>query len=95
MAPANVEQTIESVVQSRFPGGKIESITVRRDVDYDGDPILAIEVVVQTGHAIDTRRATGLARHIRSALANIGESSFPLLSFISKTEAGKIKTAAA
>lgn len=91
----SVEKTIESVIQSRFPGGKIEQISIRRDFDYDDDPILVIEVVIQTGEVLDSRRATGLARHLRSALAGIGETSFPLFSFISKNEAGKLRTAAA
>ena len=91
-----VQRIILAVVTDRFPGGKVESVKVRRDTDYEGEPILLIEVIIdQTGGALDSKRATGLARHVRSRLAAVGEPSFPLFSFISKTDVGKLKTATA
>jgi hypothetical protein len=55
-----------------------------------------IRLIVDEGKGrLDAKRASGLTRHVRSKLAEIGESAFPLLSFISKNEAGELNTEAA
>lgn len=95
MARASVDNIIESVILDRFPGGEIESIKVTRSVDYDGDPVLDIVVIVRTGTILDRKRSAGLVRHVRSQLAAIKEDSFPLFSFVSRSEAGKLGTEAA
>ena len=96
MAKANIKAIIESVVDDQFPGGEVESIRIRPDTDFEGEPILAIDLIISdTGEALDSKRAISLARHLRSKLAEVGETRFPLLSFISKADAGKLRPEAA
>jgi len=89
-----VEKLIREVALERFPGGRIVSVRIKRDTDIDGDPIFVVQIVVDKDR-LDAKQASGLTRHIRSKLAEIGEYDFPLLSFVSKSEAGAIAPEAA
>ena len=91
-----VEEAIWSAVKDRFPGGEIESIRVREDLDHDDDPILHIDLIVlDRKRVLDPKRAADLIGVVRARLVEIGVTSFPVLSFISKSEAGKIRSEAA
>jgi hypothetical protein len=90
-----IEKVVQEVASQRFPEGRIMSVRTARDTDFSGDPVLVIQIVIDTGKAhIDTKRASGLTRHLRSKLAEVGEFGFPLLSFISKSDAGNLKAEA-
>jgi hypothetical protein len=56
---------------------------------------LVVTIIFDPAKPLDSKRAAGLTRHVRSRLTKIGEDSFPLISFISKAEIGKQKTEAA
>lgn len=88
-----IERIIREVVSERFPGGRIVSVHASRDTDFEGDPILVVQIVIDaTKTRIDARQASGLTRHVRSKLAEIDVFDFPLLSFISQSEAGNMTT---
>lgn len=88
MAAVNIKRIIKSVVNEGFPGGEIESIRVRDDTDYEGDPILVIDLIVRENEGVlDPTRAVSLIGELRSRLVRNGIISFPVLSFISKAEA--------
>jgi hypothetical protein len=96
MVKADVEKAIWSAVKDRFPGREIESIRVREDLDHDGDPILRVDLIVrERKKVLDPKRTGSLTGLIRARLSEIGITSFPVLSFISKSEAGKIGSVAA
>lgn len=42
---------------------------------------------------LDARKVSGAVRHIRPKLAEIGETAFPLITFVPKREAGKLEPA--
>lgn len=83
-----VKEAIRRVAAERLSDARIVSVEVREDTDFDGDPIFVVTLVVDAAeHRLDRRRVSGLVRHIRSKLAEINEYSFPLVSFISKSDA--------
>ena len=90
MVTAEVRKAIESTIEDRFPGGEIVSARLREDLDHDGDPILRVDLIVRgRGKILDPKRTVGLTGDLRSSLAKIGVSSFPVVSFVSSATAGK------
>jgi hypothetical protein len=90
------KQTIEQTVRRRLAGARIAHVAVRSDFDNDGDPVFRVTVVFDgEPTAQDAKKMVGLVRHIRGALRGANAESFPLLSFMSKREASKLKLAAA
>lgn len=80
MISADVKKAIESTVKARFPGGEIVSIRLREDQDHEGDPILRVDLIVRGGgKVLDPKRTVGLTGDLRSRLAEIGVTSFPVL----------------
>lgn len=90
-----IERVVSAVIKDRFPNEKIVSLHVSKDTDFEGDPVLVIRVVVDKARSLDAKKASGVVRHVRSKLAEIGENAFPLFSFISKGDVARAKTEAA
>lgn len=87
-----LEKIIRSVLQDRFDGITIDSITVVPDRDEDGEPILHVKVVFDgKNKTLDARRAASVVRHLRPKIANF-EDAFPVISYIAKSEIAKSKT---
>lgn len=78
---------VEEIVKGRFDAIKIVRVDVEEGRDHDGDDVLFVTVVFD-GDAKDMKadRMAGLARHLRSGLAKIGETRFPLTSYLSATD---------
>lgn len=89
-----VRKAIEAVVRERFAGTEIDAVEVKADVDEDGERVLLVKVV-HGAKSLDARKASGLLRHMRPKIADLGEDAFPILSFISKAEPRKAKAEAA
>ena len=90
-----IEEIVRSVLKSRFDDLEILSINVTPDFDEDGDKIIVVKVVFdgerKTLNALET---SGLVRRIlplMEKIGEIGETGFPILSFIAKSELGKTK----
>lgn len=93
---ADIKELVSEIVRGEFENAKIESIDVTEDVDSDGDPILRITVVFDpSGDGLDSQKMVGLVRHLRPKLAENNIVSFPLVRFVSKADADKLKRAAA
>ncbi len=96
MLDSNFVGMIERIVRDRLSASVIDSVDVKSDVDSEGDPILRVTIVFdQTEQGLDQNRVVGLVRHIRSNLEGEGGDRFPLISFIAKNEAAKLKRASA
>jgi hypothetical protein len=68
---------------------RIVDVFVTSDVDGDGDRVLVIKVVFEgKPKERDFHSMSGVVRHLRPKLAEMGEMAFPLISFISKADAG-------
>ena len=74
---------------------RIVNVFVDSNRDRDGDRVLQIMVVLEgTPKAQDVRTMSGAVRQIRPGLAKIGEDAFPLISFISKSDAEEARLGA-
>lgn len=91
-----LHDVIMSVLKERFDDVVIESISVDPDFDKDGDPILVVKVIFDgTKKQLDARKTSTVIRHLRPKLAEINETAFPIISYISKSEYGNSSPAPA
>ena len=89
---AEVKRVVESVLAQEFENIDILSINITSDFDEDGDEILIVKVVFDGDRkTLDSRKTSGLARHVLPEIEKIGEKAFPIFSFIAKSELGKIR----
>ena len=84
-----VVQTVAmDVVRKQLAPAKIIKVTVEEDNDFDGDPILQINVVFEAeGDRLDPIKGVGLIRHMREGLGEVNEHRFPTFSFWTTEEA--------
>ncbi|MDX1780144.1 MAG: hypothetical protein R3256_02390 [Thalassovita sp.] len=82
-----LRKLVEEVVKERFQDIQIDHVDVEGDVDQDGDAVLRIRIVFDADISeMKAEKMSGLPRHLRSALARIGEIRFPITSYISKND---------
>ena len=86
-----LKRIVRSVLESRFEDIDIVSINITPDFDEDGDKIIIVKVVFDSDmKKLDARETSGLLRRILPQIEDIGETGFPILSFIAKSELGKM-----
>lgn len=91
-----IQQLIDRVVRERFKDAVIQSVTVVRDTDYEDENVLRVTVVFDQKGPLDAQKSAGLVRHLRHALiGELKESTFPIVAFVSKSDAARMGTAAA
>ncbi len=77
-----IESIVSGPLRDQLASVDIVSLSVREDVDHDGDPILRIKVTFKDdGKQLQASKVKGLIRHLRTALALQNEARFPVLSF--------------
>ena len=85
-----VADIIKKTIQCDFKGVTIIDVQVHNELDSDGNDMLRIEVIFEgTPKDIDARLLAGAVRHLRPQLSKVGETAFPLFSFIAKNELRK------
>lgn len=91
-----IAKTVHETISQDFTSFRIINVHVDRDVDFDGDEILKIEIVFEgTPKDLDARKVSGAVRHVRPKLFALGEMAFPLLSFISQGDSRRVSFAPA
>ena len=88
-----VEDVIRDVICERFSKEAVSQVVIRPDRDSDGDQVFRILIVleVQKGkNGLDAKKMVGLVRHIRARLDDLHAEEFPIVSFVSKSESGKM-----
>ena len=88
-----ITEIVSDTVREQISESVVDSVFVESGRDSDGEPVLAVTIVLKKGASPDKRKMVGLVRHIRSRL--IGEEAFPIVSFVSKQEAKKLRREAA
>ena len=83
-ASPKVKDVIEETLRERC-GNVFELIAVRPDFDQYGDEILVIKAIFNADR-LGAKRTSGLIRHLRPKLAEVGTEAFPVISFIAKSE---------
>lgn len=80
-------KAISSTLKDDFVSLKVIDIDIKKDVDFDGDEVLLINVVFEGKLKEGAGSALSAAvRHVRPQLEKLGENAFPLFSFISDRE---------
>lgn len=87
---SKIKKIVESVLADKFDGIEIVAINVKADIDEDGDDVITINVVFDgTKKRLDSGKTSSLVRRVRPKFAEIGETAFPVFSFIAKSELGR------
>lgn len=89
-----LRKAVEEVVASRFAGIEIVSIEVKVDEDVDGDDVLQLKITLDVDD-LEAHKLSGFLRYLQPKLKEIGESKFPVASFLTKSDASKLKPEAA
>ena len=79
-----VKNIVEETLRERC-GNVFELIAVRPDFNEYGDEILVIKAIFNKDR-LGAQRTSGLIRHLRPKLAEVGTEAFPIISFIAKSE---------
>ena len=79
-----VKNIVEETLRERC-GNVFELIAVRPDFNEYGDEILVIKAIFNEDR-LGAQRTSGLIRHLRPKLAEVGTEAFPIISFIAKSE---------
>ena len=91
-----VKEIVESVLRSRFKDIDFSVIDIRPDVDEDGQRVLYVKIGFDSKTKfLDAGETSGLLRRILPKMEETGEHGFPILSFIAKSELGKMSSDAA
>jgi hypothetical protein len=91
-----IQELIDRVVRERFKDVVIQSVTVSKDTDYDDETVFRVTVVFDQKGPLDAQKTAGLVRHLRhSLIEELEESTFPIVAFISKSDAARMGTEAA
>lgn len=92
-----MEGIVAAQLAERFPEARVHHVVVRDDRDFDGDRILRITVVMASAiDELDRVKLLGFVPALRPVLAVRNPSAgFPIVSFVSEREAGKLKLEAA
>lgn len=87
---AKIARIIGETLASDFRKARIIDVRVREDRDFDGAEILRVDVLYEGNPSdLDSAKLSGAVRNVRPRLVNeVGETAFPLFSFISKSDLG-------
>lgn len=87
-----IRTIVRDVVRERLSAEVIREVVVQPDVDVDDDPILRILVVLKAASVdqLDSGRMVGLVRHLRARLESERLDAFPMISYVSSNEAGRL-----
>jgi hypothetical protein len=92
----NIRDLLWPVVERELGGLKIVALNLQRDTDRDGDPVLLITVVFDDRKKdLNPKVISGMVRKVRPTLLDLGESAFPVFTYVGRSELGKIKPDAA
>ncbi len=91
-----IQTVIDRVVRERFKDYAIQSVTAVKDTDYEDEAVFRVTVVYDHKGLLDPHTSAGLVRHLRHALiGELQESTFPIVAFVSKSDAARTGAEAA
>jgi predicted RNA-binding protein with RPS1 domain len=86
---AEVAKVVMKTLADDFDNVKIVDVKVLDRTEDDEGITLSIQVVFEgKPKDLDARKVSSAVRRVRPALEEIGESGFPLFSFVTSSEAG-------
>lgn len=91
---ADIKSEIERIVREQLNGAAIEAVRVTEEFDEDDDRFFKVTIVYGE-QKLDTDKMKGLVRHLRQALTEGRQFTFPLVSYRSKKDDMRLQSAAA
>jgi hypothetical protein len=92
----DVKTIIEQVVRERLGDTNIIGVEIEEDNDSEVGSVYRVTVIYSHADGlVDAHKAAGLARHTRSRLSERNVFRFPIFSFVSQSDAKKLRSAAA
>lgn len=88
-----ITTVVESVLRDHLRSGEVIRVVVHRNDDSADGDVLVIKIVFNSRTSLDSAEIARVGRFIWRRLIEMGEDGFPSLSFISKSEAGKLAAA--
>jgi hypothetical protein len=90
-------KVIKDAVAAEFDKGRILDVRIGEETYFDDDDILRVEILFEgTERDIDVRNIANLTEKIRKKLLErVNETAFPVISFISRSDFGVDRFAAA
>lgn len=88
----DIKGPIDDVVRKHIHSGNVVNVIVERKDDVD-DVIIVNIIFEAKRNKLDVKETSQLSRHVWKRLIELGETGFPSLSFIAKSEAGKLAAA--
>ena len=82
-------QIARSAVREHFRDVPIAGVSVRPDLNFEGDPVLRVVIVIE-GDSIEPFKPFGIAsgmQHVSDRLFDAGIEEFPLVSFMTRQDA--------
>jgi hypothetical protein len=93
---SKIGKIVSSTLKTMFPEIEIVRVNVAEHRDDEGDAILEITVVFGANDRdFDSARLKELPRLIMPKLREVKEDGFPMFSFVSESDLGKMKPEAA
>ncbi len=87
-----LQSLVDGALREQFPGAAVSQVIVDPDLDSDGASILRITVVLEDVSRLRSSHAlVGFVRHLRARLAEADHDEFPLVSFVDRSEAKKLR----
>ena len=94
-ASDKVKAIIRSVLESRFGDIEIHDIMIRAEEDDGGDRILFVKVILEgKPRILDPKETIGMPRRLIPLIEDAGETGFPVMSYIAKSELESLKAGA-
>jgi hypothetical protein len=91
-----VEDVVAGAMRRHLPRLGITHVHVEKSEDHDGDPVWRVTAVFSKAPTeADGPALAAISRHLCQALEDADMYEFPILSFVSKRDAAKLKLATA
>jgi hypothetical protein len=86
-----IKEVVETALRGHVAPSVLKEVRVSQETDFDGDPILSLQVVIDSnGPDLKAEKVFFATGVVRAALATIGDDRFPLLSFPSSDEVAEV-----
>lgn len=96
MKDDEIKAVIQRVAGNMFGTEHILSVEFAESFDENQETIIVVKVIFDNNSwCIDPKKAAEFVRHLKSELGSLGEERFPMVSYVSKTDAGKKRVEAA
>ena len=88
MSDSQIRSVVEEVVRQQLGSDHVVTVGIARDTDdFEDEDVLWVTVVVENATTDrDMINESGLVRHLRPRLEALGETAFPVISFLSRQE---------